>query len=196
MKPSTLTELHAVARKSRWASAGNSVGVRMVSIFIYVARGSRRWRMEISLRQPRVLRAKAISISSACNEKDIAGRSRRAGRNAWRQSGAGVARWRGGAGNKAVAARVQSRHPRETRNQIRRRRAERSRQSSRPRRAVSSAPRAPRRSGNCRMRSRSNRPSAISRAAASRLGARKPILQARSSASVKAAMRCGVGKAM
>ncbi|MEJ0091456.1 MAG: hypothetical protein WDM80_17135 [Limisphaerales bacterium] len=35
---------------------------------------------------------KAISISFACNEKDIAGRNRRAGRNAWRQSGAGVVR--------------------------------------------------------------------------------------------------------
>ena len=40
---------------------------------------------------------------------------------------------------------------------------------------------------------RSNLPSAIFRAAASRCGARNPILQARSSASVAAAMRCGVG---
>jgi hypothetical protein len=31
---STSNTTHAVARKSRWASAGNSAGVRMVSIFI------------------------------------------------------------------------------------------------------------------------------------------------------------------
>ena len=49
-------------------------------------------------------------------------------------------------------------------------------------------------SGKWRRRSRSNLPSAICRAAASRCGARNPILQARSSASVAPASRCGVGK--
>jgi len=34
---STSNTTHAVARKSRWASAGNSAGVRMVSIFICLA---------------------------------------------------------------------------------------------------------------------------------------------------------------
>ena len=171
---STSNTTQSVSRKSRCASAGSSAGVRMASIFI-------------------VSRTKAISFSSACNGKDIAGRNRRAGRNAWRQNGAGVFPSRGGAGNKAAAARAPPTRPPETRNQSRRRTAARNRQFSRRRRAVSSIPRVLRPVGNWRNRSKSNLPSAICRAAASRCGARKPILQARSSASVAAAIFSGDG---
>jgi len=82
--------------------------------------------------------------SSACNEKDIAGRNRRADRSASRRNDASACRSRGGAENKVCVTRARPTHPRETRNQSRRRTTARNRRFYRQRRAASSVLPAPR----------------------------------------------------